>query len=161
MTDAITLTVDASQADRKLRALPEAVRGRLRSVIVRDTKDLATLVRSNLSGAVLKTRTGKLLASIKSELVESATSIFGRVYSQGVAYAGIQEHGGQTKAHMIYPVRAQALHFFIGNKEIFAKSVRHPGSKIPARPYLGSALEAMRFRIVDDMTRAARGAWPS
>lgn len=153
----ISVAVDASVAERKLKALPERIRGRLRTVVVRDTQALADLVRSNLSGGVLNVRSGALLASIKSEMVENATSIFGRVYSRGVVYAAIQEYGGRTSAHTITAVNARSLHFFLGGgQEMFAKSVHHPGSNIPSRSYLRSALAAMRDRLVSDMTVAVR-----
>lgn len=34
-----------------------------------------------------------------------------------------------TRPHLIEPVRAQALHFRMGGREVFAKRVRHPGTK--------------------------------
>ncbi|PVX80045.1 phage virion morphogenesis protein [Paraburkholderia unamae] len=49
-----------------------------------------------------------------------------------VVYAAIHQFGGQTRAHVIRPKNAKALHF----GGIFAKQVNHPGSKIPARPFL-------------------------
>lgn len=47
-------------------------------------------------------------------------------------YAAIHQFGGQTKPHAILPVKKQALAF--GGKVV--KKVNHPGSKIPARPFL-------------------------
>jgi hypothetical protein len=41
------------------------------------------------------------------------------------------------------PVKARALAF----AGVFARRVHHPGSAIPARSYLGSALEAMHDDI--------------
>lgn len=49
-----------------------------------------------------------------------------------VIYAAIQNFGGETKPHVIVPRNARALRF----GGIFAKRVNHPGSKIPARPFL-------------------------
>ena len=49
-----------------------------------------------------------------------------------VIYAAIHQFGGQTRAHVIRPKNRKALHF----GGIFAKQVNHPGSKIPARPFL-------------------------
>lgn len=46
-------------------------------------------------------------------------------------YGAIHQLGGTTKARVIRPVRKKVLKF--GNR--FAKFVRHPGSRIPARPY--------------------------
>lgn len=159
----VKVVVDASQANRKLTVLPEVIRGRLRATIVRDTRELAALVRSNLSGAVLKIRTGRLFGSVRNEMVENSKAVYGRVYSVGVPYAAIHEYGGQTRPHLIRPVNARALHFFVGGREVFAKLVRHPGSRIPERSFMRSALAAMQGKLVDDMTAAVRhpGNWPA
>lgn len=42
-------------------------------------------------------------------------------------YAPYVEYG--TRLHMIYPRRAQALRFEVRGKTVFAKYVRHPGTK--------------------------------
>jgi phage gpG-like protein len=50
-------------------------------------------------------------------------------------YAAIHQLGGQTKPHPITARRARSLYFQLGAKSIHAKSVQHPGSRIPARPF--------------------------
>jgi len=147
------------RASVKLAALPEQIRSRLRVAIIHDGKDLVARVRAKLSGAVLHIRSGALINSIRSEMVENSTSIYGRVYSSGVPYARIHEFGGQTKPHMIRPVKAKALHFMMGGEDVFAQSVMHPGSKIPARSYLRSSLTEMKAQIEADMVRAAKPVW--
>lgn len=47
-------------------------------------------------------------------------------------YAAIHQLGGKTPAHVIRPKNKQALKTPFG----LFKKVNHPGSKIPARPYL-------------------------
>jgi phage gpG-like protein len=59
----------------------------------------------------------------------------------GVKYWAIHEFGGKTKPHTIRPVNGAALKFVVGGKTIFAKSVRHPGSQMPARAPLQAAVE--------------------
>src|SRR4051812_3838238 len=147
----ISVKVDDHIAMARLGGLPEAMRRALRQVIIKDGPELPGRVRAKLSGSVLSVRSGKLLASIRHEMVENATQIYGRVYSMGVPYAGIHEHGGQTRAHIIRAVNAKALRFQMGGETVFAKEVHHPGSKIPARPYLSSSLAEMRDRIVSDL----------
>ena len=44
-----------------------------------------------------------------------------------------------TKAHIIKPKRCKALKFTSGGKVIYAKKVRHPGTK--ANPFLEPALD--------------------
>ena len=82
--------------------------------------------------------------------------VFVSVGSDGdVKYAAIQEYGGKTSAHEILPDKARALAFMIGGTLRFAKSVHHPGSTIPARPYLGSALDEMSGDIVAGLASVA------
>lgn len=147
------------RATVRLKAIPEESRRRLRAVIIRDGKELAATVRAKLSGPVLKVRSGRLLGSIRTEMVEDATSIYGRVYSRGVPYAAIHEYGGQTKPHVIRPVRAQMLRFMVGGKVVFAKSVNHPGSKIPERSYLRSSLAELRAKLEADIFQAGQPKW--
>lgn len=91
------------QASIRLEKLTEEIRGRLRVTMARDAKDLASLVRSNISGPILHVKTGALLASIRDELYETPDAIWARVYSDDKK-AAILEWGGHTKPHMIYPV---------------------------------------------------------
>lgn len=49
-----------------------------------------------------------------------------------VPYAAIHQFGGKTKPHVILPKTTKALAF--GGKVV--KKVNHPGSNIPARPFL-------------------------
>jgi len=48
-------------------------------------------------------------------------------------YAAIHQMGGRTAAHIIMPRRKKALKTPYG----LFKKVNHPGSVIPARPFLG------------------------
>lgn len=54
-------------------------------------------------------------------------------------YARIHQEGGKTKAHVIRPRKKKALAF----GGVVRKKVNHPGSEIPARPYLGVSAEDM------------------
>ena len=112
---------------------------------------LAEKVDRNLSGDVLQTRSGALRNSIQSAVAlgDGVASI--TLESTGVAYAAIQEYGGRTAAHDIVAVKAQALRFASGG---FAKSAHHPGSVIPARSYLRSALADLRGELEDGVKSA-------
>lgn len=52
------------------------------------------------------------------------------------AYGRIHQLGGKTRPHVIKPKKGKALAFTIGGKKITVRRVNHPGSDIPARPYL-------------------------
>jgi phage gpG-like protein len=68
-------------------------------------------------------------------------------------YAAIQNYGGKTKAHKIKARNAKSLRFFPGGAgdPAFRKAVNHPGSVIPARPFLviqDSDVEYMKERLL-------------
>jgi hypothetical protein len=46
------------------------------------------------------------------------------------------------------------LEFSAGGSQVFARSVHHPGSTIPARSYLGSSLAEMRDDIESGLKQA-------
>lgn len=64
------------------------------------------------------------------------------VVGTNVIYAAIQQFGGKTKAHTIKPKNKKALAF--GGRVL--RSVKHPGSNIPARPFL-----ALTQQDLDDL----------
>lgn len=76
--------------------------------------------------------TGRLKASIV-QLYDPTMAMVGT----NVVYAAIHQFGGKTKPHVIRPRDKKALRF----NGRFAKSVNHPGSKIPARPFLAMTEE--------------------
>jgi phage gpG-like protein len=145
---------------RRFADMPAAVRKALKAKITILTLKLEAHVKNDkLSGQVLKVQTGALRRSITSEVIDTGNNITGKVYSSGdVKYAAIHEFGGKTAAHEILPDKAKALHFIMGGKEIFAKRVNHPGSVIPMRSYLRSALADMREEIAQELEQAVRQA---
>jgi phage gpG-like protein len=74
-------------------------------------------------------------------------------------YAAIHEYGGRTSAHEILPAKAQALCFMVGGATRFARRVQHPGSNIPARSYLSSALQDSQEQIVAELSDAVAQVW--
>jgi hypothetical protein len=95
-----------------------------------------------LSGQLVGRRSGNLSRSIFSKM-ESETS--------AVVYVGKEAPYGKfvndgTAAHVITAVNVKALHFYIGGREIFAKSVNHPGTK-PTH-FMEEGLASWRTEIV-------------
>lgn len=93
----------------------------------------------SLSPAYLLTKQGPGMLRESGQLISTlAWQLLG---DTGVAlgsnkvYAAIQQFGGQTKPHRIVAVNKKAL-FWPGAAHPVG-AVNHPGSKIPARPYLG------------------------
>jgi phage gpG-like protein len=146
----------SDELQRRLAGVPDRVRASLLAKVWILAIELENYVkRDKLSGQVLNAVTGRLRRSIHSDVKVVGDTVVGRVFSSGdVPYADIQEFGGRTSPHDIFPVKAQALAFMQNGKMAFYKHVRHPGSKIPERSYLRSALADKRDHIVEEMTKA-------
>lgn len=86
---------------------------------------------------VLEGRMGVRSARMRRSLRASKAAIRGTTVVSAIgsnlSYMGIHEFGGVTKPHMITARGKKALRFTIGGKTILRRSVKHPGSKIPAR----------------------------
>jgi len=147
----------ADAVSARLAEAPTTVQTALRA----KAADLAERLRAHvaddkLSGQRLQARSGRLRASIAAEVDEDGGRILARVFSAGdVKYAAIQEYGGRTAPHDIVPNKAKALAFLVHGAPVFAKLVHHPGSQIPARSYLRSALADMGDQIISEMRDAA------
>lgn len=75
------------------------------------------------------------------------------VVGTNLAYAAIHHYGGQTRPHTIRPKNGKALAF--GGRVY--KKVNHPGSKIPARPFMTLQPEdeqALAEAVADYLNRA-------
>jgi phage virion morphogenesis protein len=82
-------------------------------------------------GQILQ-RSGQLAASITPHSDNNQA-----VVGTNKAYAAIQQFGGTTSPHVIRPKFKRALAF----GGVVVRQVNHPGSKIPARPFLTLAPE--------------------
>jgi len=90
------------------------------------------------------TETGHLRDSIRYRLLgQNAVAV-----GTNRVYAAIHQLGGRTPARTILPVRKKALYWPGAAHPV--KSVRHPGSLIPARPFLGLSDRDSR-EIIDIM----------
>jgi phage gpG-like protein len=111
------------------------------------------VVGVNLSGGVLNTRSGGLRESIRMQASQQDGAIGVEIFSDGDApYAAIQEYGGKTAAHEILPDKARVLAFALNGSRVFARRIQHPGSQIPERSYLRSALEDQGDDIAQGLT---------
>ena len=81
------------------------------------------------SAKPLLVQRGTLRRSITVNAFPDGSVIIG----SNLAYARIHQEGGKTKAHEIKARNGKALKFL----GIYRRLVKHPGSDIPARPYLG------------------------
>lgn len=110
----------------------------------------------------LKSRQGQILVltgRLLSSLGQVAGADFAEVgvgvgESAGTAaiYAAIHQFGGKTKAHVIRPRDKKALAWpgMKGNHPVGA--VKHPGSNIPARPYIPDE-QSLDWLEIEDIIR--------
>lgn len=154
------ISVQLINGDRiaaKLSNASGTIRQALRTAIQASVIDMEAQVKEKLSGPVLMNRTGRLRNSVVSKVTDDASAITGTVAAK-TPYAAIQEYGGTTRAHLIQAKDAQSLAFMLGGKMVFAKSVQHPGSNIPARSYLRSTLAENAAPIADRLRHAVQQA---
>lgn len=85
---------------------------------------------------------GRLAASIVERSDNDSATV-----GTNLEYAAIHQFGGQTRAHVIEPRNKKALAF---NGRV-VKKVNHPGSTIPARPFL-SLTDDDEENIVQDVS---------
>ena len=108
--------------------------------------------------------TGKIL-SRTGKMQEHLSVRYGRDFALvGVSapYAAAHQFGARTRAHIIRARVKKALSFYGRNGEkLVRKAVRHPGSRIPPRPFLGVGEDhktEMRRLIVRHLRKAVLGA---
>lgn len=89
------------------------------------------------------TRTGLAERSIRTAEARKGQTLFGTVYT-ALDY-GVYLHEG-TRPHVIEPRRKKALRWTDGGRFVFARRVKHPGTK--ADPYIYDALDAEEPVIV-------------
>jgi phage virion morphogenesis protein len=78
--------------------------------------------------------TGALMKSIHYKVDDDESGV--TVMTGPQKYAAIHQFGGKTEPHEIKAKNRRALQFNVGGVTIFRKKVNHPGSNIPARPYM-------------------------
>lgn len=115
---------------------------------------------ADLAGDLLEerlgTKSGRLSASsIETEVTVEGGNIKGRVFIANIPYARMQEQGGTTPAHMIYPQKGRVLAFMgaMGDK-VFATRVFHPGGAIPGKFFMRDARRQMGPEISRGLKQA-------
>lgn len=177
----IDYTFDGSRLFVRLERLPDSMRKRIVTTLNKELIRLQAIIKDRyLRGQALHVRTGHLRASITHRVDALGTRVIGTVGTK-VVYARIHEYGGQTKPHLIQVRRALALAWFpngyamlpqrkgvktqtgrwssASNKDdyqglVFAQWVNHPGSKIPARPFLRPAFKQALPSIIEKIRQA-------
>lgn len=112
-------------------------------------EEMTTLVRdaalggSNIAKDLVGKRTHHLERSITPTQPVWAGGTVTAAWGTNVPYARAHEEG--TDPHIITPKKAKVLRFTVGNKTVFARRVRHPGTK--PRLYMKGSYERVRDRM--------------
>jgi len=157
----ISMTLSGiDQVSARWARFPERIRQRLETAMNGVGDDLAARVQDNLGGAVLRRRSGRLAAAQQTVMTSDGGSVSVGVGfdPQAVPYGTIQEFGGTTRAHLIAAKNACALAFSVGGRLVMAKTVHHPGSVLPARSFLRSALADMADEGSDELSSSVSEA---
>lgn len=102
-------------------------------------------------------RDGKILrrSSILANSIQQQSDANSAIVGTNLRYAAIHQFGGRTSPHEIRPRHKKALAWAMGRHPV--KSVQHPGSVIPARPFL-SLTPSDEDRIVGVVSNYLRSA---
>jgi len=150
--------------DRSLRARLEGTLDLLRAALVRKLtiavfKLESHIKQDKLSGQVLNVVTGALRRSIFSKIESSGDSVTATVASSSdVKYGAIHEFGGIIDIPEIFPVKAKALHWASGGKDVFAKRAQAHQIKMPERSFMRSAFADLKDEIKADIQQAVEEA---
>lgn len=109
---------------------------------------LARAKQGTWPGKILQRSAGGLASSIVQSFDEHQS-----VVGTNKIYGPIQQFGGRTRPHVIRPKTKRALSF----GGIVVRQVNHPGSNIPARPFLRLTPRDMRDIVLraNDFYQAA------
>ena len=140
----------------RLEAMPEKLSQGLLRAVTALTLELEGLVKEKLSGEVLKVRSGTLRGSVHAEMEQGPDWVSG--IGTKVPYAAINEYGGTIAPHLILPKKGRMLAFSWQGKNCVMAKVNHPGSKIPERSFLRSAMRELEPKIREQLAGAAREA---
>jgi hypothetical protein len=135
---------------RRPLEIVNAIEGRLNAILYQLA---AYVVKEKLSGQMLKRRTGILAGSVRVEPARIVgTQIIGKVVAgEGTAFYGRYLESG-SQAHQIFAVKSRALKFVTNGKEVYAKSVMHPGTM--AAPFMRSSLQENEASIREQLQAA-------
>lgn len=152
----ISAGIDTRAAIQKLQLWRKALRTRLREGFAEAAEILLDHVRAKLSGEVLRRRSGRLRASIRSDVTETTGGFAARLWSGGsVPYARIHEYGGRIAIPEIAAGNAKALAFMYGGRIVFAKRVAAHTAELRQRSYMRSSLAEFTPVFVDGIRRIA------
>lgn len=151
------VVLGAQNVIARMKARQSAILAGVERTMRAEAISLVRYIQVNkLQSSPLHHRSGRLQGSIKQDVTNLGKSVLARIYTN-VKYAKIHEYGGSTPPHTIVPKTAKALRFTVGGNTVFAKSVNHPGSKMPERSFMRSSLDENREKIRLALQKTVQG----
>ncbi len=138
--------IKGQKAPRAMKQAVAVVDSAVERAVLRLAIKMTGMVKTKLSGEVLKVRTGRLRRSIHYEM-NKATNRVEATVGTNVIYGKVHELGLTIPAHVVEPRRTKALRFQVGGKIVFAKRVNIPAVKMPQRSFLEASLRQMTPEI--------------
>lgn len=123
---------------------------------IQDFTDKMARLAGDLMEQRLQPKTGRLSADdIQTKVEVVGGKIQGRVFIENNPYVAIQEKGGVTPPHMIYPKNGKILAFMGATGEkVFASRVMHPGGVIQGKHFMKDAYRQMGPEISRGLKKA-------
>jgi len=159
MSGSVSFRIEGTnRLEARLTKFPAGVQSRI-GVAISEQIELLKGAALDRMTELFRNAGGKMRDALKTAVVDSGESVSGTLSASGLPYLAIQEYGGVTSPHDIFPVNAAVLAFFgQGSAQflpggdatgplVFAKAVHHPGSVMPERSYLRYALATRRSAI--------------
>lgn len=160
MSDSIEIVLNVGQAQSYVQKKRGVLIGMLTERVDLVDSMMADRVKANLGGAVLQTRSGKLLGTVKQTPASvSGSQIYGAVTAGGAdAPYGVYFEEGGSSYYEIRPINAQVLAFMSQGKQVFAKVVNHPPTpKLPwFAPEKATATEEMKTQLHEVFVEALK-----
>lgn len=144
----------------------KAMRLQLRAKIYQSLLDfgntaVASMKKDFMSGprpTKIGVGTGRLRSSIRFKAVSKDDDMM-LTFGTDVPYAAIHEYGGRTRPHVIRPRRKPFLAYIKDGKWNYVRGqVQHPGSLIPARPFMRPGIEQELPRLQQSLRASMRAA---
>lgn len=152
MKDIMQLTAFIDKITKK--TIPKLVEANKKTakVILKDIKASAPKDTGEYASSIRIYPTKVTNNSVSTTIGSEATvsSLGGKAYNLGM----LLETG--TSPHMIYPVNSKYLVFKIGDKTIFTKKVKHPGTV--SQPHYKPALDKNAKLYLDNIRKALEEA---
>lgn len=165
MADAFTMQAAGLQEFvARFGRIPDAVRAKLQGGMMEVGQAVTDAAKAR-AAMLFANGGGSIAESIGWHTESTDEQEVAVIRAEGLPYLAIQEFGGVTSPHDIFPVNAAVLAFMspaslgfssgaVGNDMVFAKAVHHPGSRMPERSYMRSGLHDSRAQIIAILTEA-------